>query len=109
MIFVWLKSHSRIKVITNLKPHPAYKDSGVPWLGKVPKHWDIAPLRWFISIASGDFIETSAVSTNRSNERSYKVIGGNGVMGYAGIYNSSGITIVVGRVGALFGNVRVVN
>ena len=23
----------------NLKPYPAYKDSGVPWLGEVPSHW----------------------------------------------------------------------
>jgi len=25
----------------NLKPYPAYKDSGVPWLGKVPEHWEV--------------------------------------------------------------------
>ena len=24
-----------------LKPYPAYKDSGVPWLGEVPAHWEI--------------------------------------------------------------------
>ncbi len=22
-----------------LKPYPEYKDSGVPWLGKIPAHW----------------------------------------------------------------------
>lgn len=79
------------------------------WLGQVPAHWEVVPLRWFISIASGDFIETSAVSGNRSNERPYPVIGGNGVMGYAGVYNSTEITVVVGRVGALCGNVHIVN
>ncbi len=26
-----------------LKPYPEYKDSGVPWLGQIPKHWDINP------------------------------------------------------------------
>ena len=26
-------------MIHNLKPYSAYKDSGVPWLGKVPEHW----------------------------------------------------------------------
>jgi type I restriction enzyme S subunit len=26
------------------KPYPAYKDSGVPWLGKVPEHWEVLPL-----------------------------------------------------------------
>jgi len=25
----------------NLKPYPEYKDSGVAWLGDVPKHWEI--------------------------------------------------------------------
>ncbi len=23
-----------------LKPHPEYKDSNLPWLGKIPKHWE---------------------------------------------------------------------
>ena len=27
------------------QPYPAYKDSGVEWLGEVPEHWDIVPLR----------------------------------------------------------------
>jgi type I restriction enzyme, S subunit len=32
-------------MIHDLKPYPAYKDSGEPWLGDVPVHWDVAPLR----------------------------------------------------------------
>jgi type I restriction enzyme S subunit len=28
-------------LIHDLKPYPAYKDSGVPWLGEVPEHWDV--------------------------------------------------------------------
>lgn len=31
-------------MITNLKPYPAYRDSGVPWLGKVPEHWEVLRL-----------------------------------------------------------------
>jgi type I restriction enzyme S subunit len=30
---------------SGLKPYPAYKDSGVPWLGTVPEHWEIRRLR----------------------------------------------------------------
>jgi type I restriction enzyme, S subunit len=26
-------------MIDGLKPYPAMKDSGVPWLGDVPEHW----------------------------------------------------------------------
>ena len=28
-------------MIHNLKPYPAYKDSGVEWLGEVPAHWEV--------------------------------------------------------------------
>jgi type I restriction enzyme S subunit len=30
---------------TTLKPHPAMKDSGVPWLGEVPKHWAVQRMK----------------------------------------------------------------
>jgi type I restriction enzyme S subunit len=29
-------------MIEDLKPYPEYKDSGLPWLGEVPAHWEIA-------------------------------------------------------------------
>ena len=32
-------------MIDGLKPYPAMKDSGVPWLGAVPEHWDVLPNR----------------------------------------------------------------
>jgi type I restriction enzyme S subunit len=32
-------------MIRDLKPYPAYKDSGVPWLGGVPEHWAVLPHR----------------------------------------------------------------
>jgi type I restriction enzyme S subunit len=31
-------------MINDLKPYPAMKDSGVPWLGKVPEHWGVLRL-----------------------------------------------------------------
>lgn len=32
-------------MIANLKPYPAMKDSGVPWLGKVPEHWEVGRIK----------------------------------------------------------------
>lgn len=32
-------------MIHTLTAYPAYKDSGVPWLGKVPAHWEVRRLR----------------------------------------------------------------
>ena len=33
----------------NLKPYPEYKDSGVAWLGKVPKHWEMRKFRTILT------------------------------------------------------------
>ena len=32
-------------MIANLKPYAAYKDSGVPWLGEVPAHWEVRRIK----------------------------------------------------------------
>ena len=31
--------------VGELKPYPEMKDSGVPWLGEVPEHWEVLPNR----------------------------------------------------------------
>ena len=37
-------------MITDLKPYPAMKDSGVPWLGEVPEHWEVRRSRHAVDI-----------------------------------------------------------
>ena len=32
-------------MIAELRPYPDMKDSGVPWLGEVPAHWEVLPNR----------------------------------------------------------------
>ena len=39
-------------MITNLKPYPTMKDSGVPWLGQVPEHWEVRSLGSLTSVVS---------------------------------------------------------
>lgn len=36
-------------MIDDLKPYPAYKDSGVEWLEQMPEHWDVLPNRALFS------------------------------------------------------------
>jgi type I restriction enzyme S subunit len=31
-----------------LKPYPEYRDSGLPWLGKIPAHWDIRRAKYLL-------------------------------------------------------------
>ena len=34
-------------------PYPAYKNSGVPWLGSVPAHWEVKPLKFVANVHTG--------------------------------------------------------
>lgn len=44
--------------------YPTYKDSGVEWLGEVPEHWDVKPLRYLANIRKGKLpSETFPIST----------------------------------------------
>ncbi len=50
----------RIDVRTS-KPYPAYKSSGVEWLGDVPEHWDVSALRRKYSQCLGKMLDTSRI------------------------------------------------
>ncbi|SFX55777.1 type I restriction enzyme, S subunit [Pseudomonas sp. NFACC49-2] len=39
--------------MSRFKPYPAYKDSGVEWLGEVPESWTAGTLRWYSTIQGG--------------------------------------------------------
>ena len=95
-------------VTRGLDPTVPLKPSGIPWLGDIPQHWEVWPLRRCISIRSGDFIDGSRLKTDRSDFSPFPVIGGNGIMGFTDQTNVHGPTIVIGRVGALCGNVHLV-
>jgi len=41
----------------NMKPYPAYKPSGVPWLGDIPAHWDVRRLRLMANILDIKLLE----------------------------------------------------
>lgn len=91
------------------RPYPRYKDSGIEWLGKVPEHWNVMPLKWRIRIKSGDGITSVDIASELNEENPIPVIGGNGLMGYNQSINIFSKTLVVGRVGALCGNVHEVS
>ena len=52
-------------MIDRLKPYPKYKDSGVPWLGEVPEHWEVTPGRAClreVNRPNAGLIETTVLS-----------------------------------------------
>jgi type I restriction enzyme S subunit len=95
-------------VTRGLHPDVPLKPSGIPWLGDIPKHWETWPLRRCITIHSGEFADPVKLQAEPTKESNVPVVGGNGVMGYLDKSNNTGTTIVIGRVGALCGNVHLV-
>jgi type I restriction enzyme S subunit len=46
------------------EPYAAYKDSGVPWLGQVPAHWEVRRLKRYFTVAMGQTILASELDDN---------------------------------------------
>ena len=100
----------QVAAVSGLQRYRAYKPSGVEWLGEVPAHWDVVPLKFGATCSSGDQLGGDLSDTLRSEfGLQIPVIGGNGRMGYSSVGNVRVPTIAVGRVGAQCGNVHVVD
>jgi type I restriction enzyme S subunit len=72
------------------------------WFADPPSHWGAAKLKHLASFQSGDGITAHSID----DEGEYPVYGGNGLRGYTSSYTHDGDYILVGRQGALCGNVN---
>ena len=82
--------------------YPSYKDSGVAWLGEVPEHWKVCALKRVVGMQSGESITGESIE----DVGEYSVFGGNGLRGYTGTYTHEGHYVLIGRQGALCGNIN---
>lgn len=48
--------------MSQYRAYPAYKDSGVEWIGLVPEHWKVAPVKYHYDARLGKMIQPAAVS-----------------------------------------------
>ncbi|HCD1253358.1 TPA: restriction endonuclease subunit S, partial [Citrobacter freundii] len=39
--------------MSHYKPYPVYRDSGVEWIGQVPEHWRVTPLKVIAETVNG--------------------------------------------------------
>ena len=90
-------------VTRGLDPNVPLKPSGVDWLGDVPEHWAVRRLKTMCQMKSGEGI--TAESIEIAGE--YPVYGGNGLRGFTSHYTHDGAFALIGRQGALCGNVHV--
>jgi len=75
--------------------YPEYKDSGVEWLGAVPRHWDIKRLKHLADIQNGrDYKEVES-------DEGYPVIGSGGPFSFASRFIYQGESVLLGRKGTI--------
>lgn len=72
------------------------KDSGVQWIGQVPKHWEVCHLKRVVTINNGSDYKHCQVEPCI-----YPVIGSGGIFTYASSYIYDGEVLLLGRKGTI--------
>lgn len=92
---------NRLAVITQavtrgLNPAAPLRDSGIPWLGNVPKHWKILRLKWAVMLQRGhDLPADERVDGN------VPIVSSSGISGFHDTAVAEAPGIVTGRYGTV--------
>lgn len=89
--------------MSHYKPYEAYKPSGLEWFGDIPKYWNLLSLHHVARLKSG----SSVTALQFSEDGKYPVYGGNGLRGKHENYTHKGNFVLIGRQGALCGNINI--
>ena len=79
-----------------MKKYDEYKDSGVAWIGDVPKHWEVIPFKRAMTINNGSDYKHIQVDVS-----GYPVIGSGGEFARASQYVYDGEVVLLGRKGTI--------
>lgn len=90
-------------VTKGLDPEVPMKETGIDWLGEIPAHWKVLRLKTLSEMQSGESITSMSIRDNGP----CPVFGGNGIRGYTSGFTHEGVYLLIGRQGALCGNVHV--
>ena len=89
------------------KPLPAVSEEEKPF--DIPDSWEWVRIGQIFALQAGKNITASEISKNRDEKHFYLCYGGNGIRGYVGNYNNEGDFPLIGRQGALCGNINRAN
>ena len=82
-------------VTHGINPDAKLRPSGIDWIGNIPEHWEVMPLKRTMHICNGaDYKHTEA-------EDGYPVIGSGGIFAYASDYLFDGEALLLGRKGTI--------
>lgn len=86
-------------VTKGLNPNVEMKDSGVEWIGEVPKHWDVCRLKWLFNNLDNLREPISAEKRERNNPQ-YDYYGASGIIDKIDYYNVDDKVLLIAEDGA---------
>ena len=89
------------------KPLPPIAEDEIPF--EIPEGWRWCRIGDIFNLQAGKNITASEINTEPSAEYNYLCYGGNGIRGYVGSFNREGHHALIGRQGALCGNINYAN
>lgn len=92
-------------VTKGLNPDVPMKDSGNDYICQIPIHWKAIKIKYLCTMQAGK----NLISEQIAESGTYPVYGGNGIRGFFSEPNYKGECLLVGRQGALCGNVHYVS
>ena len=89
------------------KPLPEITEDEIPF--EIPESWKWVRIGQVFNLQAGKNIMASDIYEEWADEHQYPCYGGNGRRGYVSNYNREGFYALIGRQGALCGNVNLAN
>ena len=89
------------------KPLPEITEDEKPF--EIPEGWMWVRLGQIFNLQAGKNITAANIYDEPSEKHKYLCYGGNGVRGYVSSFNREGIFALIGRQGALCGNINIAN
>ena len=89
-------------VTRGINPDVKLKPSGIEWIEEIPNEWKVIKLKFVAKLQSGEGITSDDIK----EVGDYPVYGGNGIRGFTGSYTNDGEFVLIGRQGALCGNIN---
>ena len=81
--------------------YPAYRDSGLEWLGKIPKDWEVKRLSWLTKCLDGKRVPLNAEERGRM-QGNYPYWGANSIVDYVDKWLFDEELVLLGEDGAPF-------
>lgn len=78
------------------------KETNLAWVPYIPDDWKVVRLKDIAKLQSGEGITSDSIDITGK----YPVYGGNGLRGYTDSYTNEGSYVLIGRQGALCGNIN---